>query len=160
MNVLQPYPPINEVILPGFCACACGGRTKMNEQGVPNRFINGHNLGSTRPITERLREGVDTSAGPDGCWPWTGAKVKKTGYGRIGYLSQVLGAHQVAWSISTGQPIPTGRVGAGRLLIMHTCDNPICCNPRHLKLGTALDNVRDMLQKGRGRSFGRKQHAT
>mgnify|MGYP001946582882 CR=1 FL=1 len=33
--------------------------------------------------------------------------------------------------------------------VMHTCDNPECINPKHLRLGTAWENTQDMIQKGR-----------
>ena len=46
------------------------------------------------------------------------------------------------YKIKNGE-IPKGRV------VMHTCDNPACCNPEHLMLGTVNDNVQDMVKKGR-----------
>ena len=53
-------------------------------------------------------------------------------------------ANRYAWTITSG-PIPAG------LLVLHRCDNPPCCNPKHLFLGTKLDNARDRASKGRGR---------
>jgi hypothetical protein len=51
-------------------------------------------------------------------------------------------AHRVAFFLTFGQPIPD-------LLICHSCDNPGCCNPRHLWQGTAADNNADRSRKGR-----------
>jgi hypothetical protein len=51
-------------------------------------------------------------------------------------------AHREAWKKVNG-PIPRGGV------IMHTCDNPLCVNPEHLKLGSQADNMRDAQAKGR-----------
>ncbi len=51
-------------------------------------------------------------------------------------------AHRVAWVVWRG-PIPDG------LWVLHTCDNPPCCNPAHLFLGTRADNIADMVAKGR-----------
>ena len=78
-----------------------------------------------------------------GCWPWRGASIR--GYGR--FNSRGLGrqgySHRWAYEFTHG-PIPDG------LHVLHRCDNPPCCNPAHLFLGTHLDNVADMIAKGRG----------
>jgi len=51
-------------------------------------------------------------------------------------------AHRLAWELTYG-PIPDG------MLVCHHCDNPICCRPDHLFLGTPSDNMQDALRKGR-----------
>ena len=58
---------------------------------------------------------------------------------------KTLFAHRIAWEEANG-PIPGG------LCVLHRCDNPPCCNPAHLFLGTRSDNLRDMWAKGRGRA--------
>lgn len=74
------------------------------------------------------------------CWVWTGMRFR-TGlpYGRM--RSNVL-PHRFAYQHFVG-PIPDG------LLVCHHCDNPPCCNPAHLFLGTSKDNLRDASRKGR-----------
>lgn len=81
------------------------------------------------------------------CWPFQGHLTKK-GYGGCGRRGR---AHRVAWELTYG-PIPNG------LHVLHKCDNPSCCNPRHLFLGTSLDNSRDMVNKGRS-SRGDKHYS-
>lgn len=84
---------------------------------------------------------VDTSAGPDLCWPWTGA-TNQSGYGTfVGGQGGRL-AHRFAFIQAHG-PIPDG------LCVLHRCDNPPCQNPGHLFLGTQADNMADMKNKGR-----------
>lgn len=82
---------------------------------------------------------------PDDCWEWTGAKA--AGYGRFKSLGKVYGAHRIAYTIAHG-PIPAGS-GYHGTVVMHTCDNRACCNPAHMRLGTAFDNAQDMAAKGR-----------
>ena len=67
------------------------------------------------------------------------------GYGEIGAGragAGVLRAHRLAWEFAYG-PIPTGAQ------VLHRCDNPPCCNPSHLFLGTHQDNMADKVAKGR-----------
>src|SRR4029453_17701848 len=71
------------------------------------------------------------------CWLWTGP-IGTKGYGNAGYWT----AHRRAWVLANG-PIPRG------LHVLHHCDNPPCVRPDHLWLGTAADNVRDRVSKGR-----------
>lgn len=93
--------------------------------------------------------------GEDECWPWLGAK-DKTGYGRFRFVDRLECAHRVAFMIAGGQ-IPSSKLDRRYWVIMHSCDNRACCNPKHLSLGTYRANAADMLAKGRGR-IGLKPH--
>lgn len=76
--------------------------------------------------------------GPDDCWPWIG-KRQKTGYGRMGIgAKKQVGAHRLSHFIATGESPE---------VVMHTCDNPWCVNPAHLRGGTMADNNADMREK-------------
>ena len=149
-----------EPIPVGLCQCGCGATTAKAPYsdrnkgwmiGEPLRFIRGHR--SCRPIAERLAAKV-RRGGPDDCWPWEGRTVG-AGYGTIGIGRRGEGsmlAHRLAWVLERG-PIPKG------LNVLHSCDNPPCCNPAHLFLGTQGDNMRDMAAKGRDRHrHGRRRH--
>lgn len=95
-----------------------------------------------RPAAERLWEKV-AIGGEGECWPFSGKKGH-FGYGVITTGGRHQYAHRVAYESKIG-PIPDA------LIVMHTCDNPPCCNPAHLKVGTRTDNNRDRAAKGRGR---------
>lgn len=90
---------------------------------------------------------IDASAGPDECWPWTAGKTA-AGYGAmktdLGGGARPYGAHAIVVWLRDG--VITRRGGP---VVWHTCDNPICCNPAHLKLGTVADNARDMVARSR-----------
>lgn len=64
------------------------------------------------------------------------------GYGRTSWKARNLLAHRVAYGLTKG-PIPEG------LYILHSCDNPPCCNPNHLNAGTQQNNIDDMMERGR-----------
>lgn len=135
----------------GYCHCGCGQKTKISisndrrrgwVKGEPRRFISGHN-GYLRPLEVRFWENID-KRGPHDCWEWKASKFK-TGYGRVG-IGQSTGktalAHRVAYEFTYG-PIPN------EMVICHKCDNPPCCNPSHLFLGSHADNVSDKVAKNR-----------
>lgn len=77
----------------------------------------------------------------DGCWGWTGC-VAPGGYGRLWLQGKTVRANRFAYLFLKGA-IPDG------LVVMHTCDNPPCCNPAHLVLGTDQENITDAIRKGR-----------
>lgn len=94
---------------------------------------------------------VDKSGGPDACWPWLGSTRGKF-YGQCDacyHMSRY--AHIAAWCFANRRKVPKGMV------VRHSCATKRCCNPRHLMVGTSLQNTTDsyeMYRDGIGR-YGR-----
>lgn len=81
----------------------------------------------------------------DECWPWLGANAGPGTYGRLRVSGRVIGAHVISLVISTGSR-PEGAFA------LHSCDNPPCVNPAHLRWGTPRDNITDAVLRGRHRA--------
>jgi HNH endonuclease len=88
---------------------------------------------------EQLAE--HTEHRPNGCLEWTGT-VNRDGYGRLLVNGRWWLAHRLAWSLANEED-------PGRRRVRHTCDNPPCCDARHLVIGSQADNVADMHERGR-----------
>lgn len=91
-------------------------------------------------IAERLRLQLEVTS--SGCWEFARGRTGG-GYGAF-YVGngRCKGAHVVAYEVWKG-PVSKG------MFVCHTCDNPPCCNPNHLFLGTAQDNKDDEVCKER-----------
>lgn len=76
-----------------------------------------------------------------GCWEWRNTK----GYGQLKSRKEHHATHVLSYRLFRGE-IPSG------LFVCHHCDNPPCCNPEHLFLGTNQENLEDMRRKNRGRT--------
>ena len=75
----------------------------------------------------------------DECWPWLGAKFRN-GYGQFWLAGYNVKASRVALTLEKE---------ASGLCALHSCDNPPCCNPTHLRWGTDLENRTDAVIRGR-----------
>lgn len=81
-----------------------------------------------------------------GCWEWIGSKYS-SGYGQTSINNKKFTAHRISYELFIGDYIKG-------MDICHSCDNPSCVSPFHLFLGTRLENMQDMVAKGRGRKMG------
>lgn len=104
--------------------------------------------------SDRFWMKVDKSGGDSSCWQWTGAKHPK-GYGNFmanrNGLTRI--AHRLAYLLAHGE-LPHDK------MVCHSCDNPSCCNPAHLFLGSAKENSHDMVKKMRSPHGERQGHTT
>lgn len=95
------------------------------------------------PLSQRFWSKVDRSQ-VDGCWPWTACvRNKDEGYGAFWLHGRHRPAHRIAWELTHGAIVDP------EIVVCHRCDNPPCCNPAHLFLGTSLDNNNDKVAKRR-----------
>lgn len=86
------------------------------------------------------------------CIEWAGTRMDRgAGYGIVRIFGRAYLAHRLAYAIAHGDTPTTS-------LVCHTCDNPPCCNPDHLFLGTHLDNSLDCLSKGRNHAARGESH--
>lgn len=132
------------------CNCDCGGTT----------IVAGNNLTSKTGIRScgcllkehpgmESREITWTEDMLTGCWECSSHCCQDNIYpsirikGRVQLISRLMFKKHYPEQLTNGE-IPKG------IFVCHHCDNPKCINPKHLFLGTPLDNVRDMIAKGRG----------
>ena len=72
---------------------------------------------------------------PEECWPCTLGSGDGRGHKQMFYGGRKIYAHRIAYELTYGS-IPIDK------MILHLCANPACCNPAHLKAGTASENVK------------------
>lgn len=130
-----------------FCSQRCSNTAVAARGGMEKRCKAEERV---VPLQDRLARRLIEADPPahctelGACQIWTG-RVNRKGYGEINRGGRGLGsmlAHRASWEVHRGS-IPDG------LNVLHRCDNPPCCNPDHLFLGTLADNNADMLAKGR-----------
>lgn len=85
-----------------------------------------------------------------GCWLWIGAGIR---YGNVQFNGRISPAHRVVWELTHGS-IPVG------MELMHRCDVGCCVNPDHLQIGSHLENMQDMVSKGRQKAPSGSSHWT
>lgn len=94
-------------------------------------------LGQKKPLAERFWPKVD-HRGDDECWPWVGGKCR--GYGNVWDGEKRIGAHRASLILAGRDP--------GELDVLHGCNNPCCVNPKHLRAGSAKENMQDAIRAG------------
>lgn len=122
------------------CRCECGVEKNVNGQSIRKGTSKScgcaGKLGTMPIVLENCSD-----VGTDGCWEWKGGRSEE-GYGGFMFNYKRRSASRTSYEQNVGE------IGEG-LCVLHSCDNPPCCNPSHLFLGTNLDNIKDKVAKGR-----------
>lgn len=133
------------------------GQRKSRSGGLTEKYCRKHyrwltERGTLEPprnykasLEERFWHKVEKS---DGCWKWIGPRTGK-GYGVISgetvetnKRSKMLLAHRVSYQLANGDLTDVD-------FVLHSCDNPQCVNPAHLRKGTQSENIKEAIEKGR-----------
>lgn len=107
----------------------------------------------TYPMFKNLLKAIDRgyvskSGAISKCWEWQGVAFAN-GYGRLSSPIETKHekfhrTHRFVLYLKIGKKrIPKG------MKCLHKCDNPICCNPKHIYMGDHAQNMRDMKERGR-----------
>ena len=103
-----------------------------------------------KSFAQRIEERSITQWSDDSCW-LSDRSADQLGYVHLKRMvdgeSTNRQQHVIAWEMHNAEPVPEGMV------VMHTCDNPGCFNPNHLRIGTQSENIRDSVTKGRHSSL-------
>lgn len=111
-------------------------KNQGNKRGVRKNY---KNLVVSEEIKKKFWSKADKT---EKCWIWKGS-IGSRKYGLFLIKREHFRAHILSYLFTKGDP--------SGLNVLHKCDNPNCVNPSHLFLGTQLDNMRDMIKKGRKR---------
>lgn len=119
----------------------CGALLREEQKLTCSRICNGKRAGgkNKQPIESRFWPYLRIA--DNGCWEWMRGR-DQDGYGNLRWGKEQR-TNRIAWLLVYGA-IPKDKQ------VLHRCDNPPCCNPLHLFLGTDADNKEDMWAKGRG----------
>ncbi len=109
-----------------YCSLSCAGRKNFKDNVLTPQEIFFRNISKTEH--------------ENGCWIYS--VIDCYGYGRLKINGKVVRAHRYSYELHNGE-IPDN------MMICHSCDTPSCVRPSHLFIGTAKDNIQDMINKGR-----------
>lgn len=118
-------------------AAALQGRRRPAKAGRP-------------PNTPEILWSKVDKRGPDECWPWIGGR-NEYGYGRTEIKDRSYYAHRLIFLLANPGSIRRSapKNPNSRGFLRHSCDNPPCCNPAHLIVGTHAENMADKIARGR-----------
>lgn len=103
----------------------------------------------TEEQVKRFKAHVNIQSSAE-CWDW-GGSLDHDGYGKVKIGGIVLVSHRVSYEIYKGEFDKA-------MHVLHSCDNPKCCNPNHMRLGSRKDNMQDMIcRSGRRHPSGYKR---
>ncbi|RVH98818.1 HNH endonuclease [Sinorhizobium meliloti] len=124
----------NNIVPHTMTRCVTGGDLPKSEA-----------LSAFDKLASQLRENAET-----GCYDFVGSR-DLSGYGQITINGRRWSAHRLMYTLLHGRIPSKDECDDGRHMILHRCDNPPCCNPKHLYLGNAAENSRDMADRCRVR---------